>query len=90
MSILQSPSNPKMTKSGLQNPNLQESPNHMKIAEISEKFKRITLNQDSERKDKVNLIESNMLALEKEVANTGPYETKFRVFRDELHSEMVI
>ena len=86
MSSLHSPLNQKMTKSGMVTSNLHESPNHLKIAEISEKFKQITYNQDCERKDKINFIENSMILLEKEVTNTSTYETKFRLFRDELNN----
>ena len=66
------------------NPRVQDSPNHQKIVDITEKFKRMNQNQENERKLKITNIESSFNELEKEVGNTPAYETKFRMFRDEL------
>jgi len=85
MSGTHSPRSKRMSGSQ-HNPRLQDSPNHQKIVDITEKFKKITKEQEGDRKSKISIIDNNLNILEKEVSNTSAGETKFRVFRDELNS----
>lgn len=68
------------------NGKLDDTPNHQKLLDIAEHFNKQNNNQDSEKKMRLQYMENNFSALEREITNNSSSEAKFRVFRDDINN----
>ena len=62
------------------------SPNHKKLKEMTQDFKKMNEMQRNDKQSRLMHIEKSISDLEAGLANTAGYESKFRFFRDELNS----